>query len=180
MSSTWAALIVIDMQNGFINDQSRHVIPKVVELVERWEATGRPVVFTRYHNYPDSPFERLIHWSKVQHAPETEIVPELAPHVPRARAVIDKRIYSYFTSQGADLAVQEGWTDLVFCGVATESCVLKSAVDAFEREFTPWLVTDASASHGGPAAHDAGLLVARRFIGAGQLIGSDQVSKQFD
>ncbi|MEU8022407.1 hypothetical protein AB0B88_09315 [Micromonospora haikouensis] len=52
MSSTRAALIVIDMQNGFINDQSRHV--KVVELVERWEATGRPVVFTRYHDYPGS------------------------------------------------------------------------------------------------------------------------------
>lgn len=175
MNGTRPVLIVIDMQNGFINDQSRHVIPKVVELVERWEATGRPVIFTRYHNYPGSPFERLIHWSKVQHAPETEIVPELQPHAARARAVIDKRIYSYFTSEGADIAAREGWTDLVFCGVATESCVLKSAVDAFERDLTPWLVTDASASHGGPAAHDAGLLVARRFIGAGQLISASEV-----
>ncbi|MEV5822732.1 isochorismatase family protein [Micromonospora haikouensis] len=66
MYSTQAALIVIDMQNGFINDQSPHVIPKFVELVERWEATDRPVVFTRYHDYPSSPFERLIDWSKVQ------------------------------------------------------------------------------------------------------------------
>ncbi|MFY1703384.1 cysteine hydrolase family protein [Micromonospora sp. WMMA1923] len=170
MSSTRAALIVIDMQNGFINDQSRHVIPKVVELVERWEAIGGTVVFTRYHNYPGSPFERLIHWSKVQHPPETDIVPELSQHATRARAVIDKRIYSYFNEEGMDLAVREGWTDLVFCGVATESCVLKSAVDAFEQDFTPWLVTDASASHGGQFAHDAGLTVARRFIGAGQLI----------
>ncbi|MFG1800510.1 isochorismatase family cysteine hydrolase [Micromonospora carbonacea] len=135
MSSTRAALIVIDIQNGFINDQSRQVIPKVVELVERWEATGRPVLFTRYHDYPGSPFERLIHWSKVQHAPETEIVPELQPDVAQARAVLDKRIYSYFTSEGADIAAWEGWTDLVFCGVPTESCVLKSAVDAFSRSW---------------------------------------------
>ncbi|MFJ6195387.1 isochorismatase family protein [Micromonospora sp. NPDC092111] len=55
MIETRAALIVIDMQNGFINDRSRRVIPKVVELVDRWEATGRPVVFTRYHNYAGSP-----------------------------------------------------------------------------------------------------------------------------
>ncbi|GAB4105916.1 cysteine hydrolase [Micromonospora taraxaci] len=175
MSEKRAALIVIDMQNGFINDRSRGVIPKVIELVDRWEGTGRPVVFTRYHNYPGSPFERLIHWSSVQHPPETEIVPELAQHAGRARAVIDKKIYSYFSSEGAALTDQEGWTDLVFCGVATESCVLKSTVDAFERDLTPWLVTDASASHGGQAAHDAGLLVARRFIGAGQLINIDDV-----
>ncbi|MGW1057350.1 isochorismatase family cysteine hydrolase [Micromonospora rubida] len=175
MSTTRAALVVIDMQNGFINDRSRHVIPKVVALVERWEAAGRPVVFTRYHNYPGSPFERLIHWTAVQSPPATEIVPELTAHTDRARAVIDKRIYSYFSLEGADLAEQEGWTDLIFCGVATESCVLKSAVDAFERDLTPWLVTDASASHGGQAAHDAGLLVARRFIGAGQLITVSEV-----
>ncbi|MET8082849.1 cysteine hydrolase [Micromonospora sp. NPDC005237] len=179
MSERRAALIVIDMQNGFINDRSRGVIPKVVELVEHWEATGRPVVFTRYHNYPGSPFERLIHWSSVQHPPETEIVPELADHASRARAVIDKKIYSYFSADGAALTEQEGWTDLLFCGVATESCVLKSAVDAFERDLTPWFVTDASASHGGQPAHEAGLLVARRFIGAGQLISTDDVRVKF-
>jgi nicotinamidase-related amidase len=165
-----AALIVIDMQNGFINQRSEHVVPVVQELVECWEGLGRPVVFTRYHNYPGSPFERMISWSAVQGPPETDIVTGLAPHADRARAIIDKKIYSYFTQEGAALAEQEGWTDLVFCGVATESCVLKSAVDAFERDFTPWVVTDASASHGGQEAHDAGLLVARRFIGAGQLI----------
>lgn len=66
MNETHAALIVTEMQNRFINDRSRSVIPKVVELVEHWETTGRPVVFTRYHNYPGSPFERLIHWSSVQ------------------------------------------------------------------------------------------------------------------
>ncbi|MFJ8832241.1 isochorismatase family cysteine hydrolase [Micromonospora aurantiaca] len=179
MSGKRAALIVIDMQNGFINDRSRHVIPKVVELVERWEATGRPIVFTRYYNYPGSPFERLIHWTRMQHSPETEIVPELSRHAARAH-VLDKPTYSYFTSEGADLAAREGWTDLVFCGVATESCVLKSAVDAFERDLTPWVVTDASASHGGPAAHEAGILVARRFVGAGQLIEADAVGELFD
>ncbi|MGC5286933.1 hypothetical protein [Micromonospora sp. DT231] len=47
MSKTRAALIVIDMQNGFLNDRSRGVIPKVVELVEHWEAIGRLVMFTR-------------------------------------------------------------------------------------------------------------------------------------
>ncbi|GAA3738670.1 cysteine hydrolase [Plantactinospora mayteni] len=167
-----AALVVIDMQNGFVNERSEHVVPKVVDLVQRWQAAGRPVVFTRYHNYPGSLYERLIHWSKVQEPPETDIVPELLPHAAAAHAVIDKKTYSCFVPEFNALVEQHGWTDLFFCGIATESCVLKSVVDAFERDLIPWLVTDSSASHGGEAAHEAGLLVARRFIGAGQLISA--------
>jgi nicotinamidase-related amidase len=58
---------------------------------------------------------------------------------------------------------------LVLCGIATDGCVLKSAVDAFERGIEPVVVTDACASHGGSEIHEAGLLLLGRFIGAGQL-----------
>jgi nicotinamidase-related amidase len=50
--------------------------------------------------------------------------------------------------------------------------VLKTAVDAFERDLTPWIVQDACASHAGPEPHNAGLLVARRFIGRSQIISA--------
>ncbi|MDH6579500.1 isochorismatase family cysteine hydrolase [Kitasatospora sp. MAP5-34] len=170
-----AALIVVDMQNGFLNDHTRHLVPVVADLVDQWTKAGRPVVFTRYLNYPGSPFERLIHWTRLRDAPETDLAPELHDRAHRAAAVIDKPAYSWFTPEGIALAAAEGWRDLIFCGVATESCVLKSAVDAFERDFTPWVVTDACASDAGPDVHDAGLRIARRFIGAGQLITTAQL-----
>lgn len=34
----------------------------------------------------------------------------------------------------------------MFCGIATERDVLKSAADAFEHGYGPWIVTDACAS----------------------------------
>ncbi|WP_254403348.1 isochorismatase family protein [Streptomyces anulatus] len=71
-----------------------------------------------------------------------------------------------------------GWTDLVFCGIATESCVLKSAADAFEHGHAPWIVTDACASDAGTDVHDAGLVVARRLIGTGQLVTTEHVVDQ--
>jgi nicotinamidase-related amidase len=92
------------------------------------------------------------------------------PYAQRARAVIDKTIYSLFNEEGTAIVRDGGWTDLAFCGLATEGCVLKSAVDAFERGYTPWVVHDASASNDGDATHEAGLLVTGRFIGVGQLI----------
>lgn len=132
-----AALIVIDMQNGFLNAHTQHLVDVVSALIDQWSTAGLPVVFTRYLNYPGSPFERLINWTRLQSSPETDIAPALVAHQQKATAVIDKPAYSWFTPQAVSLAAQERWTDLVFCGVATDSCVLKSAADAFERGSPP-------------------------------------------
>ncbi len=173
-----AALIVVDVQNGFTNHNSRHVVPVISSLVSRWSAAGRPVVFTRYRNYPESPFERFFGWSRLQSPPETDIVTELAEQAASACAVLDKVGYTLFTDEAVALLGDAGWTDLVFCGIATESCVLKSAVDAFERGYAPWVLTDASASDAGPTVHDAGLTVARRLIGPRQLITTEDLLAQ--
>ncbi|MFI9644469.1 cysteine hydrolase [Micromonospora sp. NPDC051925] len=169
MTTGQPVLVVTDMQNGFVREQSAHVVPIIVELVRCWQKAGGDTLFTRYLNYPGSPFERFFGWSKLQSAPEMEIVEELAPYLDKG-IVLDKRICSPFTQDGEEIFTRFGWADVYFCGIATESCVLKGAVDAFERNLTSWLIEDASASHAGPQAHEAGLLVARRFIGPGQVI----------
>ncbi|SCL15144.1 cysteine hydrolase [Micromonospora inyonensis] len=174
MTADRPVLVVTDMQNGFVREQSAHVVPIVVDLVHRWQAAGGDTLFTRYLNYPDSPFERFFGWRRLQSPPETDIISELQCYAERG-AVLDKTIYSPFTIDGIKMFEQRGWKEFYFCGIATESCVLKGAVDAFERNLTPWLIADASASHAGPAAHDAGLLVARRFIGPNQVIGLSEI-----
>src|SRR6185312_1162674 len=108
---------------------------------------------------------------QLQESPQTDIVPELKALAEHA-IVLDKTIYSLFNAEGTRLVRSHGWTDLYICGIATESCVLKTAVDAFELDLTPWVLEDASASHAGQIAHEAGLLVTRRFIGEGQIIQS--------
>jgi nicotinamidase-related amidase len=163
------ALVVVDVQNGFISRRSEHIVPTIVDTVRTWQQHGGPTIFTRFINAPDSPFERLIHWTRLREAPETELVDDLKPYAEHGY-VIDKPSYSLFTGEAAELLHQQGWTDLLICGIATESCVCKTAVDAFERGFTPWVLTDACASHAGQVAHDAGLLVTERFIGKGQMI----------
>lgn len=115
---------------------------------------------TRFLNSAGSPFETL------------------KPAVPGAVAVVDKTHYTSFTPQFVDLVREHGWKNIVVAGIATESCVLKTAVDAFEANLVPWLVTDASYSHAGEEAHEAGLLVASRYIGRGQLTTSDEVMSQ--
>lgn len=170
-----SALVIVDVQNGFVREKSAHVVPIIADIVRRWQDAGGDTVFTRYLNPAGSTFERLIHWTRLREAPETDIVPELAPLAARATAIVDKTIYSLFNDEGDRLVQDHGWTDLYVCGIATESCVLKTAVDAFERDITPWLIEDASASHAGPVAHDAGIFVSSRFIGKGQIISVKDV-----
>lgn len=169
MDLATTALVVIDMQNGFVHPTSAHIVPVVTDLVRRWDAAGGDIVFTRFFNQPGSMYEQLMDWTAVTDKPDTDIVDPLLPFTTNHR-VVDKRGYTLFNDEGAAVVQAGGWNDLVFCGLTTESCVLKSAVDAFERDLTPWMVTDASATHAGEVAQEAGLLVASRFIGAGQLI----------
>jgi nicotinamidase-related amidase len=178
MELSRSVLVVVDMQNYFVNDRARHVVPVIADLVRRWQSTGGAVIFTRYWNYPGSQFERLIGWTRMQAEPETTVIEELQPYLKEATAVVDKHSYTLFSDGGAEVIEEGGWQNLVICGIATESCVCKTAVDAFERGLTPWVLTDASASHAGPATHDAGLLVTSRFIGAKQLVSSTTVTTQ--
>ncbi|MGL4340320.1 MAG: isochorismatase family cysteine hydrolase [Rhodoglobus sp.] len=170
-----SVLVVVDVQNGFITPHSAHIVPVITDLIQQWAGMGQPYVLTRFINEPGSPFESILDWHRLTREPETEIVPELVPFIPGAVAVIDKPIYSLFTPEGTRLVRQRGWHNIIVAGIATESCVLKTAADAFELGLTPWIVEDASFSHAGREAHEAGCLVARRFIGASQLLPVSEI-----
>lgn len=173
------ALVVVDLQYGFVNESSAHVVPVIVELVRRWQEAGGHVVFTRYHNYPGSPFERLIGWYRLHGSPETDLVAEIVPFLDHQRAhIIDKTTYSSFTSEAHVLFAGQKFTDLMICGISTDSCVLKTVMDAFDGGYIPWVLSDACASNAtsiDPAmAHRAALTLMSRLVGASQIIGSNE------
>lgn len=170
-------LVVVDVQNGFVTEHSEHVVAVIARLAQEWIDQGRDVVFTRYLNYDDSPFEKVMGWSKLKDSPEIDIVDDLQAISRKATAVIDKKIYTLFNDEGAALAHSRRWTDMFVCGIDTEVCVLKTAVDAFEHGIRAWLLTDASASHAGRPTHDAGVLVAQKMIGRSQTIGANDIEQ---
>lgn len=170
-----SVLVVVDVQNGFVSSKSAPIVPHVASLTERWKGAGLPYLQTRFINPPGSPYERLINWTRMRESPEIDLHEQVAHFSAGAIAVLDKFTYSIFTDEFRKLRDSYGWTNIVLAGIATESCILKSAADAFETGLTPWIVTDAVFSHAGQAPHDAGLLVAGRFVGRNQLIASSDI-----
>jgi nicotinamidase-related amidase len=170
MNLETTVLYVIDVQNGFVTEQSRHAVPQIVDLVSRWSELGGRMVFSRYHNYAGSELERLVDWRQLYGSPETDLVPDLEPYAQHA-PVIDKGTYSGLTREMLQLIHRNRWTDVVMCGIDTDLCVLATAIEAFDHGLTPWVVTDASASTGGPSVHEAAIMIMARGIGSQQMVG---------
>lgn len=170
-------LIVVDLQKGFLNSNSEHAVAKVVRLVKECSNCPMPVIFTRFLNTANSPFERFMGWTKMSTEPEISLADEL---VEFANTVLEKNAYSAITDEFRRLANRQGWKTLIICGIATESCVAKTAADAFEQNFRPIVVSDACASDSSDASHQAGLTVMRRFIGKDQIMTTDELLAELE
>jgi nicotinamidase-related amidase len=165
-------LVVIDVQNGFVNPRSEHVVSPIAEFMRRWADAGGPVIATRFHNPPGSSWERLIHWKRLRESPEVDLKAEVEASLAAVSGIAcDKTSYTSLTPEVEELLA--GQSQVFLCGIATDGCVLKTAVDLFETGRTPYVIRDLCASHAGQEVHEAGLLLLSRFIGSDQIIGSD-------
>ncbi|MFN0279174.1 MAG: isochorismatase family cysteine hydrolase [Pyrinomonadaceae bacterium] len=165
-------LVVIDMQKGFLNDHSRHIVQNVDGLIRCCQNLLIPVVFSRFFNFAGSPYETLIGWNRVNNEPETDIVDDLLPLV---EALIDKSVYTAITPEFVTRIGRNGWKTIILCGIATESCVLKTAADAFELGLLPIVISDACASDRGEEFHKAALKILPRFIGKDQIMTANKL-----
>lgn len=158
-----AALLIVDVQKGFLNDWTADVPARVEALQQEYEK----VFVTRFSNLEGSNYRKLIGWHSC--APATKDT-ELA-FTPRDDAVIiDKAVYTCVTAGFLARLKGMGVDTVHLGGIATDNCVLKCAVDLFEAGLRPVVLADFCASHGGPECHDCGLRLLRRLIGEKQVV----------
>jgi nicotinamidase-related amidase len=160
------ALLVVDVQNGFINDFTKHVPARIARLIER--RNDGPVFYTRFVNIEGSPFRRLLGWDECVEPPDTEIVPDLATWADEER-IYSKPGYAGLPDKLAERLQRDGIERVAVVGIDTDMCVLKVALDLFDLNIAPLVYVDCCASTAGLQAHLAGLAVLARNIGAGHL-----------
>ncbi len=160
------ALIVVDVQEGFINHFTDHIPARVVRLIE--QGAFDPILFTRFINSPDGPYPRFIGWDDCGTEPEINLVPELVPYAAADRtfhkdgyAGVPEGLARYLTDAKIDR--------VTIVGIDTDMCVLKVAMDIFDLNIEPIVLVDCCASTSGLQSHLAGLAVLARNIGADQL-----------
>jgi len=153
------ALIVVDLQNYFIDQSTMHLVEGIKKAIESKDY--EEVVFTRFINRPDSSFVRN-GWSGCMESPETDICPMLKPYLEDA-AVFEKYGFSAFRADGMhEYLKRKGITEIHLCGTDTDACVLASAYDGFELGYDVEIIEELCASRNGKEYHQMGLSLLRK------------------
>ena len=162
------ALLVIDMQRGFVDagatmevPSARASIPRIRQLADAFRGKARPVIFTEFVYSEAAPL--LVGALHPEHRrampgaargfgvpssccheddPSVATVAALAPRPDEL--VIRKRWYDAFAGTPLDGALRARGVDtLVVTGTMTDICVLATVVGAFNREYRVTVVEDA-------------------------------------
>ena len=152
------ALLVVDMLVGFLEaghnlycgDDARGIIPNVKRLIEDEQARGSKVFFICDTHDPDDLEFRMFPEHCLRGTREAEVIPELAGY---EGELLRKRRYSAFYGTELENSLAELRPEkVIICGVCTDICVMHTAADARNRDYSVEVPVDCVATFD-PEAH---------------------------
>ena len=156
------ALIVVDMQTIFIDDDgkmqiagAKGIVPRINELVELQRVFGYPIVWVQTDYTPPMGGLALRKWKVLAAGALQRGKPgyELCDGISKPREgeyLLTKYTFDAFTGTQLDLMLRADGVDAVLvCGVSTEGCCDSTYRSAFFRGYPPVMVGDATASGAG-------------------------------
>ncbi|HUH06904.1 MAG TPA: isochorismatase family cysteine hydrolase [Egibacteraceae bacterium] len=152
------ALIVVDMQNGFLregnlaSDRCLAVLPDVISEVTAALAADHYVFFTAdTHELDDEEF-KIFPVHCVRGTSEAQLVDELQPFLDRDNVfVVRKRRYSALFETELEGHLNRFGIDRVrICGVCTDICVLHTTADLRNRDIDVTVAAAATATFDAP------------------------------
>ncbi len=157
------AILIIDVQNGFINEHTQNI----PILAEQKQLDYDFVWVARLEYSKDSPFltiRKRTGFSDVTDPTELAFTP-----IPSANIII-KNGYSAATPELLDEFERHSITQVDLMGVDTDQCVLATALALFDKGITAHILANCCASTAGPEMHNTGLAVMRRALGAHNIV----------
>jgi len=156
-----SALMVIDMQNDFLNKKSpaytknaEYIIANLKKLIRTARRVKIPVIYTAHcHQDPKIDGGMTAKWwpeiankkTLVAGTKGAEIIKELKPL--HKEKIIYKHRYSAFYNTDLEIYLRGlGVTDLIISGIMTGICCESTARDAFFRDFRVFMIGDATAA----------------------------------
>ena len=149
-----SALIVTDMQEFFINENShafipssKAIIPNIQSLINRYYEKNLPVIFTRHVNTTENAELMGEWWTDLLTSDNP--LSRIADYIDvKNSSVIQKEQYDAFYNTNLEkLLTSNKVTDIVITGVMTHLCCETTTRSAFVRGFRPFFVIDGTATY---------------------------------
>jgi nicotinamidase-related amidase len=148
------ALLVLDLQNFFLDSGSRAYTPSaeaivrpINELIESFRKYNLPIIFTAHENHEQDAGMMAVRWKHL--IPKNSFWSELQKELQLADdIVIHKNQYDAFHGTGLDeILIYNGIKSLVITGVLQNLCVESTLRSAFVRGYAPILPVDCTAAY---------------------------------
>ncbi len=149
-----AALLVLDMQDYFLEPDSHAFVPSSAAIIPRLAALqdifitrSRPVIQTRQCNNDQNAGQMAQWWREVM--VETNPLNGVTPRLARREVdIVKKSQYDAFYTTNLEARLREaGITQVVVGGVMTHLCCETTARSAFMRGFAVYFLIDGTASY---------------------------------
>lgn len=156
------ALVVIDVQNFFVNEKTKDLPQKIADFIKKNKFDF--VLFTQFVNKEDSNFFKLLNFKKSTGSPDTDISTDLLEFVHKDN-LFEKSTYSIFKSPKLfEFLKKNNIKKLFLCGIDSDSCVLASAFDAFDLGYKIKILKNLVKSHTDKVFDDAALRIIHKSI----------------
>ncbi|WP_420456693.1 cysteine hydrolase family protein [Rubrivirga sp.] len=174
-----AALLLVDLVNPFDFDGAEALLERagpafeaVADLARRARAAGAPVVYVNdnFTRWTES-FDALVERCTADDAPGRAVVARVLP-AEGDYHVLKPMHSGFYQTPLAHLLGELGVGRVVLAGVATDICVLATAMDARMRDLDLVVPRDACAAETDDA-HDAALAYFRRVLHAETPLAAD-------
>ncbi len=156
-------LLVVDVQRNFINENTKSLISKINELIKN--SNYNYIAFTKFINDENSNFYKSIDFKGCMNEYDREIVIETKDY-----RIFEKRTYTALTNELKDYLNEKNIGVVNLCGIDTDACVLKTALDLFDNNYNVKVLKDYCMSHSNLENHNMAIHLLERLIGKDNIV----------
>ncbi len=159
------ALIIIDLQKGFIDKRTKHLPARTKNFIQRNKNKFDLILFTQFKNKPDSYFVKNLNYHSFMKRAEYDLVDEIKKFINQNNLFVKNTYSSFVDNKIFNILKENKITDIYLGGIQTENCVLTFARDAFDRGFKIIVLKNLCANNSGNKLHNAALEIIAENIG---------------
>lgn len=158
-----ALLLIIDVQKNFINDNTKKIPNKITNLINKNHFDY--IAFTKFINDEISNFYKILNYKGCINENDRKIVLDT-----QNNKVFTKRIYTAVNDEFKTYIKENEIEKVYLCGIDTDACVLKTAIDLFENNIDVKVIENCCMSHSGKKYHNYAIKILKKLIGKESII----------
>jgi len=162
-----AALMIIDPQEGWRHWSVNDVLDRIPDFAKKFDGE---IIVMRFINPPSSPFNRFLDWSNFADEEEHKIIESYKSL--RAHEFMHQT-YGCLTPEVEEFLTSKNIDTVYLSGIFTDVCVAMTAMQLFDSNREPFVISDLVGTLHGNKVHDAALKSLGSIIGQRHTITSD-------